>query len=384
LKIILQTLSKIIKSKKILIVGAGPVGCTIAEILSKKSFIVDIFDSRNHIAGNCFDFKNQFGVLVHKYGPHYFRTNNKKILKYLSKFTKWIPGKYFVSSYVDKQYYDFPINLNTINKFFKKNFTSIEAKKFLKKKSKKINKNLNFETYLISQIGEQLYRKFYKNYTIKQWGVKPNLISASVAKRVPIKFNRNKDYIISRFKFMPKKGFTSMFKKMISHTNINIKLNKKYKYSHNDLTKYNNIVFTGPIDSFFNFKFGKLGWRSLKFNFVTYKKKYKQHCLQINYPNNYKFTRKVEYKHVTQQKTNYTTISKEYPKSKGEPYYPRSTIKDKKILKLYEEGKKYFEKKGIYFAGRLAQYKYINTDQAIEIGMSVAKRILLSNSKRKN
>ena len=126
-----------IKNKKILIVGAGPVGCTVAEILSKKSFLIDIFDSRNHIAGNCYDFKNQFGVLVHKYGPHYFRTNSKKVLKYLSKFTKWIPGNYFVNSYVDKQYYDFPINLNTINKFFKKKFTSIEARKFLKAKSKK-------------------------------------------------------------------------------------------------------------------------------------------------------------------------------------------------------------------------------------------------------
>ena len=122
--------------------------------------------------------------------------------------------------------------------------------------------------------------------------------------------------------------------------------------------------------------------RSLRFDFITYKKKYKQHCLQINYPNDYKFTRKVEYKHVTQQKINYTTISKEYPKSKGDPYYPRSTEKDKKILKFYEVAKKYFEKKGFYFAGRLAEYKYINTDQAIEIGISVANRILLSNFKR--
>jgi UDP-galactopyranose mutase len=371
-----------IKNSKILIVGAGPVGCTIAEILSKKSYKIDIIDSRNHIAGNCYDFKNQFGVLVHKYGPHYFRTNNKKVFKYLSKFTKWIPGNYFVNSYVDRKYYDFPINLNTINKFFNKKFTSTEAKKFLKEKSKKKIKNLNFETYLISQIGEVLYKKFYKNYTIKQWGVNPKLINVSVAKRIPIKFNKNKDYITSRFKFMPKNGFTTMFKKMISHKDINIQLNKKYSYSHEDLKKYNNIVFTGPIDSFFNFKFGKLGWRSLRFNFITYKKKYKQHCLQINYPNDYKFTRKVEYKHVTQQKINYTTISKEYPKSKGDPYYPRSTEKDKKILKFYEVAKKYFEKKGFYFAGRLAEYKYINTDQAIEIGMSVANKILLNNSKQ--
>jgi len=203
----------------------------------------------------------------------------------------------------------------------------------------------------------------------------------SVAKRIPIRFNKNKDYIVSKYKYMPKNGFTSMFKKMISHKNINIKLNNKYTYSHDDLKKYINIVFTGPIDSFFNFKHGKLGWRSLTFKFITYKKKYKQHCLQINYPNDYKFTRKVEYKYVTKQKTKYTTISKEYPKFNGSPYYPISTEKDKKTLKLYEEEKKYFQKKGIYFAGRLAQYKYINTDQAIGIGMSVAKKILLNNKK---
>jgi UDP-galactopyranose mutase len=371
-----------IKNRKILIVGAGPVGCTIAEILSKNSYKIDIFESRDHIAGNCYDFKNQFGVLVHKYGPHYFRTNSKKVFKYLSKFTKWIPGNYFVNSYVDGKYYDFPINLNTINKFFNKKFTSAEAKKFLKEKSKKKIKKLNFETYLISKIGEKLYKKFYKNYTIKQWGVNPKLISASVAKRIPIKFNRDKDYITSRFKFMPKNGFARMFKKMISHKNIHVKLNKKYIYKPDDLIKYNKIVFTGPIDSFFNFRFGKLGWRSLRFDFLSYKKKYKQHCLQINYPNNYNFTRKVEYKYVTKQKINYTTISKEYPKSKGDPYYPRSTEKDKKILKLYDEAKKYFEKKGFYFAGRLAEYKYINTDQAIGIGISVANRILLSNFKK--
>ena len=375
-------MSKIINNKKILIVGAGPVGCTVAEILSKKNFNIDIVDSRNHIAGNCYDFKNKYGVLVHKYGPHYFRTNNKQILNYLSKFTKWIPGKYIVNSYVDKEYYDFPINLNTINKFFKKKLSSSQAEKFLKEISKKNNKKLNFETYLISKLGEKLYKKFYKNYTIKQWGIKPNLINESVAKRIPIKFDKNNEYIDAKYKFMPKAGFTKMFERMISHKNINIKLKKKYKFSENDLNEYDNILYTGPIDAFFNFKFGKLGWRSLEFNFTSYKKKYKQHCLQINYPNDYEFTRKVEYKHVTQQKTSYTTISKEYPKSTGDPYYPISTEKDKKLLKHYQMRKEYFEKKGIYFAGRLAEYKYINTDQAIEIGISAANKILINNSKK--
>ena len=368
------------KNKKVLIVGAGPVGCTIAEILSKKSYKIELIDSRNHIAGNCYDYKDKHGVLIHKYGPHYFRTNDTKIFKYLSNFTKWIPGNYMVNSYIDKIFYDFPINLNTINKFFKKNFTSIEAKNFLKKISIKNSKKNNFQSYLISKIGKKLFEKFYKNYTIKQWGINPNLISASVAKRIPIRFNKNNEYIEAKYKYMPKNGFTYMFQKMISSKNINITLNKKYKFKPDDFKKYDKIVYTGPIDAFFNFKYGKLGWRSLKFNFTTYNQKFKQHCLQINYPNDYKFTRKVEYKHVTKQTSNYTTISREYPQSKGDPYYPVGTKKDKKILQLYNQNKFFFEEKGLYFAGRLAEYKYINTDEAIGIGVKIANKILNKKS----
>ena len=148
-------MSKNIKKNKVLIIGAGPVGCTAAEILSKKSFKIKIVDSRNHLAGNCYDFKNEYGILVHKYGPHYFRTNNKNIINYLSKFTKWIPGNYIVNSYVDNQYFEFPINLNTINKFFKKNFKPNQAKNFLSEISIKNKKKKNFETFLKSKLGKK-------------------------------------------------------------------------------------------------------------------------------------------------------------------------------------------------------------------------------------
>ena len=372
---------KNLKNKNVLVVGAGPVGCTVANILSNKNFNIEIIDARNHVAGNCYDYTDKFGLLVHKYGPHYFRSNNKKIINYLSNFTKWIPGKYIVNSYVDKKHFEFPINLNTINKFFNTNLNPSEAKKFLKKISLKQKKGIkkNFETYLLSKIGKRLYDKFYKNYTIKQWNTNPTLLSQKIAKRIPLKFNNNKDYIISKYKLMPKLGFTKMFEKMILKKNIKVKLKKKYKFSNKHLKKYKFIIYTGPIDYFFNFKFGELGWRSLKFEFKTYKKKFKQHCLQINYPNDFKFTRKVEYKYVTNQKSNFTTLSYEYPKSNGDPYYPISTLKDKKILKFYNNEKKKLEKKGIYFAGRLAEYKYINTDQAVGIGLEVAKKILNRN-----
>ena len=381
LKILLK---KIKKDKRILIVGAGPVGCVAAEALSRKSFKVDLIESRNHIAGNCYDYKNKYGVLVHKYGPHYFRTNSKTLLNYLSNFTNWIPGDYIVNSFVNKKFYEFPINLNTINKFFNKNFSELSAKKYLKEISINSNKskNKNFETYLKSKIGENLYNSFYKNYSIKQWGIDPKNLGISVAKRVPIRFNKEKSYINSKYKFMPKDGFTKMFSKMLLHKNIKVKLKTNYKYSVQDHKKYDFILYTGPIDTFFNYKFGHLGWRSLKFRFETFKKDYKQRCVQINYPNDFKFTRKVEYKHVTKQKSLFTTISKEYPISNGEPYYPRSTIKDKKLLKLYNKETEKFEKKGVYFAGRLAEYKYINTDEAIEIGIKIAQKILRNNLKK--
>lgn len=366
------------KNKNVLIVGAGPVGCTVANILSNKNYNIRIVDSRNHVAGNCYDYHDKFGVLVHKYGPHYFRSNNKKIINYLSKYTKWIPGDYIVNSFVDKTLYEFPINLNTINKFFSTNFNSAEAKKFLKEKSikNKHSKKKNFETYLLSKIGKDLYEKFYKNYTIKQWDTNPKLLSESIAKRIPLRFNLDKNYIISKYKLMPKNGFTEMFKNMIAKKNITVQLKKFFFYSSRVCKKFDIIIYTGPIDSFFNYKFGRLGWRSLKFVFKTYKKKFKQNCLQINYPNDYKFTRSVEYKHVTKQKSIYTTLSYEYPKSVGDPYYPISTSKDKKILNIYNKEKKKLEKKKIFFAGRLADYKYINTDEAVETGLLLAKKIL--------
>ena len=378
----LKILSKKIKNKKVLIVGAGPVGCTVANILSNKNFNINIIDSRNHIGGNCYDYKDKYGLLVHKYGPHYFRSNKKKIIDYLGKFTKWIPGNYIVNSFIDKKFYDFPINLNTINKFFNKKFTPSEAKKYLKKisleKKKFKNKN-NFETYLLSKVGKNLYEKFYKNYTIKQWNTNPTLLSENIAKRIPLKFNYDNEYITSKYKLMPKFGFTKMFEKMISNKNIKLSLKKKFIFSNQHLNEFDIIVYTGPIDSFFNFKHGKLGWRSLKFVFKSYKRKYKQHCLQINYPNDFKFTRSVEYKYVTNQKSNFTSLSYEYPKSKGDPYYPISTQHDKKILKLYNIEKKNLEKQGIFFAGRLAEYKYINTDEAVGIGLSLSKKILKKN-----
>jgi len=361
------------KKNNILIVGAGPVGLVSANILSKLKQVnsICILDKRNHIGGNCFDYINKSGLLVHKYGPHYFRTNSKKILNYLSKFTEWIKGDYIVKSSVNKHLYDFPINLNTLEKFFKKKLNEKTAKKILNNEKETVDQD-NFENFLISKIGRKLYENFYKNYTIKQWGIDPKKIPSSVAKRIPIRFNRKKEYVDAEYKLMPKNGYTEMFKKMITSDKIKMILKENFsKKKH----KANIVIYTGPIDLYFNYKYGKLNWRSLNFKFQTFKKKKFQNFLQINFPNDYKFTRIVEYKHVTKQKSQKTTISKEYSKKHGDPYYPINTEIDKKIYnKYYKEAKK-LEKQNIFFCGRLAEYTYINTDEAIHKGMELAKKI---------
>ncbi len=360
----------------VLIVGSGPVGCVLAERLSNdlnlKCLIVE---KRDHVAGNCFDLKNNKGLLYHKYGPHYLRFKNKKTFNYLSKFTKWIKGDYIVKSYVDKKLYNFPININTLEKLFNLKFKTIEeAKKFLDKKKIKIKSPKNSEEFILSQVGKEIYEKFYKNYSKKQWGIHPRLLNKSVLGRVPIRLNRDNFYVNEKLKFMPKDGYTAMFKNMISNKNISIKLNTDFKKIKKNI-EYKILIYTGPVDEYFDYKFGKLEWRSLKFKFESFKKKYLQECVQYNFPNDFKFTRKVEIKHVTKQKSNYTIISKEYPTKHGDPFYPINTKKNSVLYLKYLKLVKKLEKKQIYFEGRLATYRYINTDEVIENALSLFEKI---------
>lgn len=348
---------------KIVIVGAGPCGVTLSNLFAKKKINTLILDTRDHIGGNCYDYFHN-GVLVHKYGPHYFRTNSKKLIKYLSEFTEWIPGNYVAKSYVKNDLYDFPINLNTLEKYFKVKLTPKNVKSFINSLKENIKKPKNSKEFILSRVGKEIYENFYKNYTYKQWGVYPEKLATNVCGRVPIYFNRKQSYAIEKNNLMPKKGFTKMFKNMLDSKFINIELGVK-KDTYKKYIDKHTLFYTGPIDSYFNYKFGKLGWRSLNFKFETHKKKFYQNFCQINFPNNYKFTRKIEYKHVTGQKINKTVISKEYPKDTGDPYYPVPNITNQRLYKKYEALKLLENKKNVYFIGRLANYTYINTDQAM-------------------
>ena len=365
------------KNPDLLIVGAGPVGCVVAERAAKiKKWSSLIVEKRNHIAGNCYDEINKKGLRIHKYGPHYMRFKKRKVFNYVSKFTKWIKGNYIVKSSIKGQLYPIPINLDTIEKFFNKKFKNKdEAKQFintLKIKKKKIK---NSEDFILSKLGKEIYENFYKNYTIKQWGMHPRKLNQNVVGRLPIRFNRDPYYVNQKLKVMPKTGYTKLFENMTKDKKIEIALNTSYEKIKDKIKPNLATIYTGPPDIFFNFKYGKLDWRSLDFKFKTFKKKKIQECVQINFPNDHKFTRKVEIKHVTKQKSNFSTISYEFPKSKGDPYYPINNKKNINLFKKYQKLIKKLEKKNIFFEGRLATYRYLNMDEVIESALNLFKKL---------
>lgn len=355
----------------LLIVGAGPVGCTIAEHASRtlglKSIIID---KRSHVAGNCYDDYHSSGILIHKYGPHYFRAKNQDTFKYLSKFTKWIDGNYVVKSSIKNQLFSFPINLNTLEDFYKIKLSKKSAKELIEKKIINYDTPNNSEEFVLSRVGKQLYESFYKNYTIKQWGMDPSELHPSVCGRIPIRFNRNDSYVDEGIQKMPINGYTKLFQKMIDNKNITLMLNTDYNEIKNILQPKYSIFYTGAIDEFFEYKFGKLGWRSLNFEFIEKNIEYYQNYVQINYPNDHDYTRCVEIKHVTKQIHPKTVLSYEYPTSIGEPFYPIKNLDNDNKFSVYKEEADNLEKAGsIFFVGRLANYKYINIDQAIELAI---------------
>mgnify|MGYP002365553556 FL=1 len=350
----------------ILIVGAGPVGCVLAErCATQLGYKVLLIDKRNHVAGNCYDRFHESGVMIHQYGPHYFRTNSKSLLDYLSQFTEWIPGNYFVTSFFRNEYFPFPINLLTLAQFFgKESLTPDEAKALLEEKREKIEFPKNSEEFVLSRVGKEMYEAFYLGYTLKQWDMHPRDLSPSVCGRIPIRFNTDCRYVDHEYQFTPKDGFTAMFSKMTRHPLIDIQLNTDFKDIQN---KPSLVIYTGPIDEYFDFRFGKLAWRSLEFDFQVKDVEYVQPNVQINYSNDYDYTRTVEIKHVTKQVHPKTVISYEFPKAEGDPYYPIPTDANHALYLRYKElAEKETDEHKVYFCGRLAEYKYFNTDEVIE------------------
>jgi UDP-galactopyranose mutase len=361
----------------LVIVGAGPVGCVIAErAATQRGWRSLIIEKRNHIAGNCHDRFHESGILIHQYGPHYFRTNNSHLLHYLSKFTEWIPGNYIVKSFSQGQLYPFPINLTTLEQFFNRKLSMDEAKSLLENLRSQIDQPINSEEFVLSRVGRELYEAFYLGYTLKQWEQHPQDLAPSVCGRIPVRLNRDERYVDHRFQVTPKHGFTRMFENMIKHEKIHVRLNTDYSNIRNWLRPRVGTVFCGPVDEYFNHKYGKLPWRSLDFEFKAFQKEFVQPCVQINYPNDFLYTRSVEIKHVTRQEHCHTVVSYEYSKSEGDPYYPVPAESNQALFRKYKLLAENEQRtRRVYFAGRLAQYRYMNTDEALEDGLSTFQKI---------
>ena len=348
-----------------LIVGAGFAGSVAAERLaSQRDKKILLIEKRNHIGGNAYDKYDEHGILVHRYGPHIFHTNSKKVFDYLSHFTDWRKYEHKVLANLNGELYPIPINRNTINKLYGKSFTTDdEVNEFYESVREKRNQILNSEDIIVNQVGQDLYEKFFKHFTKKQWDLDPSELSPSVCGRIPIRTNADDRYFSDEYQFMPKDGYTKMFEKMLNHPNIEVKLNTDYKDIINEI-KFDNMIYTGPIDYFFDYKFGKLPYRSIRFERENLKVKKFLNVGSYNYVDDKEiYTRITEYKYLTGQQAVSTTISKEYPQTKGEPYYPipndhNSILYNKYLL----ESEKL---KSIRFLGRLAEYKYYNMDQVI-------------------
>ena len=355
--------------------GAGPVGAVIAErAASLRSWRSLIVEKRNHIAGNCYDSYHKSGVMIHDYGPHYFRTDDDEVVDYLSNFTEWIEGDYRVHSSVNNELYPFPINLDTLEKFFKmEGLDETSGKELLDKLKEQIPDPKNSEEFVLSRVGKELYEAFYLNYTIKQWEKHPSQLDPSVCGRIPVKLNRDPYYTNQKFRIFPKDGFTAMFNRMLDNPLIDIKLDTDYFDLRDQIKPTLATVYTGPIDRYFDFSEGKLEWRSLEFVFETHPEDFNQSSVQINYPNEHAYTRTVEIKHVTKQEHPNTVVCKEYPKNEGDPYYPVPNLENRERYLKYRslaEGEE-----NVHFVGRLAEYTYINTDQAIRKALDLFQRL---------
>jgi len=346
-----------------LIVGAGFAGSVLAERLANGSGKkVLICDKRPHIAGNAFDYYNDDGILIHKYGPHIFHTNSADVFEYLSRFTEWREYQHRVLASVDGMQLPIPINLDTINKLYGLNLTAFEVEEFFEKLAEKCDVIRTSEDVVVSKVGRELYEKFFRNYTRKQWGLDPSELDASVTARVPTRTNRDDRYFTDSYQAMPKHGYTRMFEKMLNHPNIKIMLNCDYREIASQIG-YREMIYTGPIDQFFDYRYGKLPYRSLEFKHETHDTETFQSAPVINYPNEQAFTRITEFKYLTGQEHKKTSIVYEFPQATGDPYYP---IPRKENAAIYGKYKALADiAQNVHFVGRLATYKYYNMDQIV-------------------
>ncbi|HEU5081155.1 MAG TPA: UDP-galactopyranose mutase [Opitutaceae bacterium] len=373
-----------------LIVGAGFSGLTLAERISNElGASCLILERRNHIGGNAYDKYDENGVLIHEYGPHYFRTDKPLVQEYLSRFTEWRPTNYQILSWTKSKYWRFPINLNTFEQLTGKPSTEADFQKYLERVRVPIATPQNSEDVIVSQVGWELYNLFFKGYTEKQWRKSPLELDASVCARIPIRTNRDDRYLRESFQALPSEGYTRMFDRMFAACkNTQLIYNADYREVAKAVS-YKKLIYTGAIDEFYDYRAGVLPYRSLRFEqehfradqltereSISGRKGFWQPALQVNYPNEFDYTRIVETKHITGQTVDGTTIVREYPadyKRGGEAYYPMPTGAAQKQYQEYAAIAA--AERDVYFAGRLATYKYYNMDQVVDTSLDLFAKI---------
>lgn len=363
------------ENRKILIIGAGLTGITLAERFASLGNEVLIVEKRNHIGGNCYDYKDMNGILIHKYGPHIFHTDYKEVWDYLSQFTDWVYYQHKVLGFVDGKYVPIPFNLNTLYELLSPKLAGKLEEKLIDRfgynRKVPILKLRNAEDKDLKFLSDFIYEKIFLHYTEKQWGLKPEEIDESVTERVPVFISRDDRYFQDKYQGIPKDGYAEMFKKMLSNKNIEVQLNTDFK-NIKDNIKYDKMFYTGPIDEFFNYQYGKLDYQCVKIDLRTQNVENYQPATVVNYPNEYDFTRITEFKKLTKLSSPKTTIGIEYPGNEGFMAWPVLSEKNIIVYKKYQQEAE--ELKNVYFCGRLADYKYYNMDQVVARTLSIFKK----------
>jgi UDP-galactopyranose mutase len=367
-----------------LVVGAGYAGSIMAERLAAEcGQRVLVIDRRNHIAGNAFDYYDEHGVRVHAYGPHTFHTNSEKVVEYLSRFTEWRPYEHRVLARVDGKLLPMPINRTTVNGLYGLDLsTDEEVSRFLEQLAEPVGYIRNSEDVVVAKVGRDLYEKFFRGYTRKQWQRDPSELHSSVCARIPIRTNEDDRYFTDWFQKMPADGYTAMFKRILDHPLIEVGLETEYD-EVNDEIEYGHLVYTGPIDAFFDYRFGALPYRSLEFdlrNEATPDGGYLLPATSVNEPSEeIPYTRVTEFRRMTGPERHHSsTVAVEFPRSEGHPYYPIPRDDTRALYRRYEALAANLP--DVTFVGRLARYQYLNMDQVVGQALSTAERLIVSLS----
>ncbi len=357
-----------------LIVGAGFAGAVCARELADAGNSVLVIDKRDHIGGNAYDRRDAHGVLIHEYGPHIFHTNSERVWHYLSRFTAWRTYEHRVRAVVDGKPYPIPINRTTINQLYGLDLDEAGVAAYLESVREPRDAIKTSEDVVLSSVGTDLCEKFFRGYTRKQWGLDLSQLSAGVAARIPTRTNDDDRYFTDTFQAMPKDGYTSMFNRMLGHPNIDVRVGVDFAEVDHRIDR-DATIYTGPIDEYFKYRYGRLPYRSLRFEHEHLAAVQRhQNVGTVNYPNDHAYTRITEFKHLTGQECEGTSIVREIPCAEGDPYYPVPNPDNERQFKLYEHLAE--QERNVHFIGRLAQYRYYNMDQVVAAALTLTEKLL--------